>query len=179
MPFISFIHFQQRSRMDRAKPLPTLPALEAQEVRKILTEIPQKIIWNTHVELKAFYEAIKTGEWEPDEEWMEEIVTYLLEYIADQPSADELLQDYATQVINTMSDWALPHEPEYLKQTILAFGQALKASLEQCGLYRYKGALLYKFHAFMDFDIVLVPLDESEIPWVESHQPGEPGWRAV
>jgi hypothetical protein len=152
------------------------PEITSNEVRQFLPKIPPTIVWNCGEVIYRLRQSLGVN-FNPTPDWFDDLIRYLLEYIADFYTSEWGLNEYAQQICNEFDAAELPLSPQAFHATILSAGKAMRDSLNALGLYDYKGALLYRFSAFDGWDIWLERLDKDELPWLESKPPGEPGSR--
>lgn len=124
-------------------------------IMEALKKAPRLVIWNVGHELSVFHNEIEL--WQFGEEFYQQTVTELIEYIADKDSAASMLAEYCNGVRQTFGDdETVPFPIDFLVATVHNLGSSMIQRLDELGLYAIKGFLLYKISHFLpDRSIVL------------------------
>jgi hypothetical protein len=81
---------------------------------------------------------------------LEEVLTLLPVYIADEYGAKQGLQDYAEQVIRDHANAGCPKDGEILSHAVTLLGQHMIDRFIHLGLYQHSGVCQYVFDGWLD-----------------------------
>lgn len=139
--------------MDSTGRFPQMTPLETSEIARLLAIAPPFIVWDASVPLQRFRDRLRG--WNYAQEWLEEVLSQLVESIADYDSSDQFIIEYVNQLLNDMPDQPLPYTPAAVGQAVLELGREIRGCLMLMGLYEYKRSLLYDYDRVFNDSMIL------------------------
>lgn len=120
------------------------------------------IILDISDEYKEFKKA--TSFIDDHEEFLEEVMGGILEYVMDASCGEDALQDFADDLQERYVKFEGVVNTEVIKKTVLEFGQFVLKHLMENKAYDAHGLLCYKLGSLANDIVVLVPLAPDELP---------------
>lgn len=160
--------------MDNQSRLPLMNREEYGEILRFIRTVPPYVLWNAAEIMQSFKYDLRG--WSAQEQWYVEIVSQMIDFIADYDSSEAFVQEFAHQITSEIGSSCAPFSPAQLRERIVLLGMQMRESLLRAGMYEYKRTLLYKFSRFVVYDVLLARLDA----WVDDVScidaiPAQPG----